>query len=82
MGLRTWVRASDLKEAGVADSLTQIDNLIRDHGFPQSRLLSPRIRAWDAAEVEAWLDRRPIGKVEGHEYGVIKLKRAGRAATK
>ena len=50
---------------------------IRDHGFPPSRLLSPRIRAWDLAEVEAWIDRRPVGKVEGHEYGVIKQQRAG-----
>ena len=82
MGFRTWVRASDLKEAGVADSLTQIDHLIRDHGFPPSRLLSPRIRARDLAEVEAWIDRRPVGKVEGHEYGVIKQQQNRRAKTK
>ncbi len=78
MGLPTFVRVHDLIEAGIVASRPQLDILIRDHGFPQSRLLSPRIRAWDMAEVNAWIDSRPVGKVEEPGRGIIRQQRQRR----
>jgi predicted DNA-binding transcriptional regulator AlpA len=56
-----FVRFPDLKARGIAGSWAQLDNLIKKHGFPPGRMLSPNVRAWDdEKEVEPWLAARPV----------------------
>jgi predicted DNA-binding transcriptional regulator AlpA len=57
--LRVWVRINDIKAAGIAASWTQLYRLIRDQGFPAGKLIGRNTRAWDAQEIEAWVDSRP-----------------------
>jgi len=39
-------------------SRAHIYNLISEGGFPEGRMLSPGVKAWQRAEVDAWLDER------------------------
>jgi predicted DNA-binding transcriptional regulator AlpA len=67
--LRRWVRFHDLRAAGIADSRTQLGRLIKNVGFPRGKLLGPKIVAWDAAEIEAWIDAQPlaVGRLRDHK---------------
>jgi hypothetical protein len=58
--LPTFVRYRDLQAAGIVGNWVQLRVLIDEHGFPPGVLLSPNVRAWDASEVKAWLDARPV----------------------
>src|SRR5262245_60234744 len=57
--LPVYVRFHDIQAAGIAGSWTQLNRLIDEEGFPVGCMLSPNIRAWKLAEVEAWLATRP-----------------------
>ena len=52
------LRFADLKAAQVVTSWPQLKRLVENQGFPAGYLLSPAVRVWDAAEVEAWLETR------------------------
>jgi predicted DNA-binding transcriptional regulator AlpA len=55
-----FVRFCHLKERGVVNSWAQLNNLIKKHGFPRGRMLSPNVRVWDEErEVDPWLASRP-----------------------
>jgi len=54
------LRFADLKANGICNSWPQLKRLQQLHGFPLGRMLSPNIRAWTLAEIDAWLTSRPI----------------------
>lgn len=54
-----FLRAADLFERQIASNRSQIDNLVRNHGFPAGRLISPNVRAWTEEEIAEYLDRCP-----------------------
>lgn len=64
------LRFADLKAANVVTSWPQLKRLVEQRGFPAGFHLSPAVRVWDAAEVQAWLDRRRTaagsGETEAH----------------
>jgi len=39
-------------------SRAHIYNLISENDFPEGRMLSPGVKAWQRSEVDAWLDKR------------------------
>ena len=39
-------------------SRAHIYNLISEDDFPEGRMLSPGVKAWQRSEVDAWLDKR------------------------
>ena len=54
------LRFADLQERGIVNSWPQLKRLQDLHGFPLGRMLSPNIRAWDAAEIDKWFSSRPV----------------------
>jgi len=58
--LRQWVRFADLMRAGIVRNWTQLGRLIKEENFPPGRHLGAKSRAWTIAEVEQWLDSRPL----------------------
>lgn len=56
----TLLRMADLQARGVVRSRQQLKNLVADHGFPPGFLLSPNVRVFDEAEVEAWIASRRL----------------------
>jgi hypothetical protein len=57
-----WVRYSDLYEANIVRSWTQLSRMIDTESFPVGKMLSPNVRAWRLDEVEAWLAHRPASR--------------------
>ena len=55
MPIPHFVRQIDLTERGISSGGRQTDYLIRNHGFPVGRMLSPLIRGWTEEEVTEWL---------------------------
>ena len=53
------LRFSDLNERGIVNSWAQLKRLKQLHGFPPGQMLSPNVRVWSEAEVDAWLKSRP-----------------------
>jgi hypothetical protein len=56
------VRFRHIRAAGIADSYTALDRLVRDHGFPAGRLISPNVRVWTVEEIDGWLAIRPTAR--------------------
>ena len=54
------LRFRDLKESGIVASWPQLKRLQEGQGFPPGRMLSPNVRVWSQAEIDAWLASRPI----------------------
>lgn len=55
--LRRYIRRSQLRQiVPLAD--TTIYDMEQRNDFPRRILLTPRVVAWDLAEVEAWVERR------------------------
>lgn len=52
------LRFSDLKEANVVTSWPQLRRLVTGQKFPPGYMLSPAVRVWDMAEIQAWLESR------------------------
>lgn len=57
--MKKYLRYPDLVAQGIVRSKMTLHRLIRDHGFPPGRLLTPNCRAWDEDEVAAWIATRP-----------------------
>jgi predicted DNA-binding transcriptional regulator AlpA len=60
--LPRYIRFHDLKSAGIVANWQTLRRLTKDHGFPVGLLLSPNIRAWDIAEVQSWIAKRPTAR--------------------
>ncbi len=54
------LRYADLIELGVINNRSTLGNWIRYRGFPAGQLTGPNLRTWGEADVQAWLDARPI----------------------
>jgi predicted DNA-binding transcriptional regulator AlpA len=53
------IRYNDLVAKGVVASRMTLWRLIREHNFPEGKLITPNARAWDEAEVDEWIAGRP-----------------------
>jgi predicted DNA-binding transcriptional regulator AlpA len=53
------LRFRDLQERGIVKSWPQLKRLTEKYGFPKGRMISPNIRTWTEAEVDAWFESRP-----------------------
>ncbi len=53
------IRYNDLVAKGVVASRMTLWRLIREHNFPEGKLIAPNARAWDEAEVDEWIAGRP-----------------------
>jgi predicted DNA-binding transcriptional regulator AlpA len=53
------VRFNDLVAAGIVSSWQQLLRMMANDGFPAGIRLSRNVRAWPAAEIVDWLQRRP-----------------------
>jgi predicted DNA-binding transcriptional regulator AlpA len=58
--MRKRLRYSDLLALGVINNRATLSNWIRHRGFPCGQLTGPNSRTWSEAEVQAWLDSRPV----------------------
>jgi predicted DNA-binding transcriptional regulator AlpA len=56
------IRYNDLVEKGVINSRMTLKRLIDAQGFPRGKLITPNARAWDEAEVDAWIAARPTAR--------------------
>jgi predicted DNA-binding transcriptional regulator AlpA len=56
------IRYPDLVAKGVVKSRMTLKRLIDDHGFPPGVPITPNARAWDEAEVDEWVKRRPAAR--------------------
>ena len=52
------LRFADLKQAKIVTNWPRLRRLIDGYDFPPGFLLSPGVRVWDAADVEAWVQTR------------------------
>mgnify|MGYP000943602430 CR=1 FL=1 len=57
--LPVYVRFPDLASANIVRNWPQLLRLIEAEGFPRGIRLSANARAWEIAEVQAWLASRP-----------------------
>jgi predicted DNA-binding transcriptional regulator AlpA len=55
-----FVTQADLREKRISSGKAQTDYLIKHHGFPPGRMLSPQIRGWTESEIGDWLATRPL----------------------
>jgi predicted DNA-binding transcriptional regulator AlpA len=53
------IRYQDLVERGIVSSRMTLKRLIDNQGFPAGCLITPNARAWEEAEVDAWIKNRP-----------------------
>jgi predicted DNA-binding transcriptional regulator AlpA len=56
------IRYCDLAAKGVVNSRMTLKRLIDFQGFPPGVLITPNARAWDEAEVNAWIASRPTAR--------------------
>ena len=60
-----YLRFADLKARGVVRNWTTLARLVREQGFPAGTRVGAQTRAWEEAEVEAWLESRRIASPAG-----------------
>jgi predicted DNA-binding transcriptional regulator AlpA len=72
------LRFADLKERGITNSWPQLKRLQTLHNFPLGRMLSPQIRAWTEAEIDKWIDSRPVENAQPLK-GALRLRNERRA---
>ena len=66
------LRFPDLVAQGIVKSRPTLKRLVDEQGFPPGRLITPNARAWDEAEVDAWLVNRPIARKATTYEGPVK----------
>ena len=54
------LRYADLIALGIINNYSTLRNWIRRRGFPVGQLTGPNLRTWGEADVQAWLDARPV----------------------
>jgi predicted DNA-binding transcriptional regulator AlpA len=57
-----WIRYPDLVAKGIVNSRMTLQRLIDFQGFPAGVLITPNARAWNEAEVDAWIASRPTAR--------------------
>jgi len=60
-----FLRFKDLKQRNIVRNWTTLMRLMREQGFPAGTRVGAQARAWDEAEVEAWLESRRITSPAG-----------------
>ena len=55
-----YFRFTDLKKRNIARNWTTLVRLINEQGFPPGTRIGAQARAWEEAEVLAWLESRRI----------------------
>ena len=55
-----FLRFKDLKQRNIVRNWTTLTRLMREQDFPAGTRVGAQARAWDEAEVEAWLESRRI----------------------
>jgi predicted DNA-binding transcriptional regulator AlpA len=55
-----FLRFKDLKQRNIVRNWTTLIRLMREQSFPSGTRIGAQARAWDEAEVEAWLQSRRI----------------------
>lgn len=56
---------NDLVTRGIVRSRMTLWRLIKTHGFPEGVLVTPNRRAWNEADVDAWIGSRPTAPKAG-----------------
>jgi hypothetical protein len=59
-----FLRISDLQERGIAMTHQAVRHMQIHEGFPLGRLLGPGTRVWTVAEINEWLNSRPVAASE------------------
>jgi predicted DNA-binding transcriptional regulator AlpA len=62
MSSSTLLRFKHLKDRHIVENWPQLKRLVETQNFPPGRLLGLNSRAWTEAEIEAWLEARPISR--------------------
>jgi hypothetical protein len=78
-----FLRLSDLQERGIAMTHQAVRHMQIHEGFPPGRLLGPGTRVWTVAEINEWLNSRPVEVSEQARRRVqrsIEARAAARAA--
>ncbi len=63
--MKKFLRFYDLKQRNIVRNWTTLTRLMREQDFPAGTRVGAQARAWDEAEVEAWLESRRIEKGTG-----------------
>ena len=56
---RKLLRYNDLQGRGIAKSRAQLENMVKNYGFPAGFMVGPNSRAWFEDDVYAWLEALP-----------------------
>ena len=75
------LRFADLKRNGIVNSWPQLKRLQADQKFPPGRMLSPNIRGWTEAEIDEWIESRPVENLSPLK-GAPRLRHAARVAAR
>ena len=73
------LRFANLKRNGIVNSWPQLKRLQTEQGFPLGKMLSPNIRAWTEAEIDQWIESRPVENSQPLK-GAPKARHAARVA--
>jgi hypothetical protein len=57
------MRYEDLRASGIVKTWHTLNQWIDERGFPPGRMIG-RFRTWTQAEVMAWVEVQPTGKIE------------------
>ena len=60
-----YLRFKDLQQRNIVRNWTTLARLVREQGFPAGTRVGAQTRAWEEAEVEAWLESRRITSPAG-----------------
>jgi predicted DNA-binding transcriptional regulator AlpA len=71
------LRFRDLKQRKIVNNPVTLNRWIRQEGFPPGFMLGPNTRVWREADIDAWIDSRPVENERLH--GAAQRKRGGRS---
>ena len=66
-----YLRFKDLKQRNIVRNWTTLTRLMREQGFPAGTRVGAQARAWEEAEVAAWLESRRIALGRAGETVVL-----------
>jgi predicted DNA-binding transcriptional regulator AlpA len=64
MSAKQLLRFRHLKQRHIVENWPQLKRLVETQNFPPGRLLGSNSRAWTEAEIDAWLETRPVTREE------------------
>jgi predicted DNA-binding transcriptional regulator AlpA len=71
---RRLIHFPDIRARGIANNRVSLNDLIKNHNFPEGKRLSPNTIVWDEAEVEAWVDSLPSASAaKPPKKGAVKM---------